>query len=91
MGLSETMNDLAAEGWEFQRAESLPCETRAGFFGGTKTFETNVLVFRRTLEEDAVSEPIVRPVRPPKPEAIRDLRAARGLGPAIRPEPQKPV
>ncbi len=84
--LADTFNDLAAEGWEFQRAECLPGEARTGLFGARKRIiDMHVLVFRRAIEEQ-VSEPTVRPVRPPRPETVRDLRAARGLGPAVRPD-----
>ncbi len=86
LGLAETINDLAAEGWEFQRSECLPGETRSGLFGTTRRMvDMNVLVFRRAIEEQA-GEPPIRPVRPPRPETVRDLRAARGLGPTVRSE-----
>lgn len=47
--LQETMNAMATEGWEFQRAETLPSEERSGLTG-TKTVYHNVLVFRRKSE-----------------------------------------
>lgn len=44
--LSETLNEMGARGWEFQRAEALPCEERAGL--ASKTINTqHVLIFRR--------------------------------------------
>jgi hypothetical protein len=45
--LQETMNSMAADGWEFQRAETLPSEERSGLTG-RKTVHHNLLVFRRT-------------------------------------------
>ncbi len=47
-GIEGVLNEMAAEGWEFQRAEMLPSEERAGLTG-TKTTWRNLLVFRRAL------------------------------------------
>ncbi len=55
--LQELMNELGAEGWEFQRAETLPSVERAGLTGSTTNWR-HVLVFRRLLaaQENAVSD-----------------------------------
>lgn len=45
--LEAAIGEEAVEGWEFLRAESLPCEERAGWFGGRRTEWRTVLVFRR--------------------------------------------
>jgi len=45
------MNDMAAEGWEFQRAETLPSLERSGFTGSTTEWR-NLLVFRREIVEN---------------------------------------
>ena len=76
--LENLLNELAAEGWEFQRAEMLPSEERSGLTG-TVTNWRNVLVFRRALaaesatvqvETDMLPVPVVAPVGdvPPQPE-----------------------
>jgi hypothetical protein len=44
--LTRLMNELGAEGWEYQRAESLPCDERRGLTGRVETTQ-HVLVFRR--------------------------------------------
>lgn len=44
--LTRLMNDLGAEGWEYQRAETLPCDERRGLTGRVETTQ-HVLVFRR--------------------------------------------
>jgi hypothetical protein len=44
--LELNLNALAAEGWEFLRAETLPNDERSGLTGTTTTFRT-VLVYRR--------------------------------------------
>jgi hypothetical protein len=46
--LTLLMNQLGSEGWEYVRADALPCEERVGLTGTKTTFQ-NVLVFRRTL------------------------------------------
>lgn len=46
--LSELMNEMGADGWEYLRADTLPAETRSGLTGKTTVFR-NMLVFRRAL------------------------------------------
>jgi hypothetical protein len=60
---------MAAEGWEYVRAESLPCTERRGLTGRVETTQ-HVLVFRRALRargETGVAE---------SPEAIAAAAAA---------------
>ncbi|WP_375552009.1 DUF4177 domain-containing protein [Rhodophyticola porphyridii] len=49
--LENLMNGLGAEGWEYIRADTLPCTERAGLTG-SQTIYRNVLIFRRGLESD---------------------------------------
>lgn len=49
--LENVMNEMAAEGWEFLRAETLPSEERSGLTSSTTTFRS-VMVFRRLRSED---------------------------------------
>lgn len=44
--LEVLMNDMGAEGWEFQRAETLPSVERSGLTGTTTEWR-NMMVFRR--------------------------------------------
>lgn len=44
--LTVVMNDLARDGWEYLRADTLPCDERVGLTGKTTAFQ-NMLVFRR--------------------------------------------
>ncbi|MDO9525908.1 MAG: DUF4177 domain-containing protein [Gemmobacter sp.] len=57
-GLTLLMNDLGREGWDYIRADTLPCEERVGLTGRTTTFQ-HMLVFRRPLPEIAVPQPHV--------------------------------
>ena len=54
--LAQMMNKYAADGWEYQRTDTLPVESRSGLTSKTTTFQ-NMLVFRRALEE-AQTNPI---------------------------------
>ncbi|MBV0911631.1 DUF4177 domain-containing protein [Anianabacter salinae] len=51
VALSELMNEMGSQGWEYQRTDTLPCEERQGLTGRTTTFQ-NMLVFRRSLEPE---------------------------------------
>lgn len=58
LALSETMNSLAADGWEYLRTDTLPAEERSGIAGRTTVFQ-NMLVFRRELSlEDTAPVPL---------------------------------
>jgi hypothetical protein len=50
------MNELAQDGWEYQRAESLPDEEKKGFMGGKEVVTRNILVFRRELYFEDTAE-----------------------------------
>ncbi len=52
LSVEEVLNEMAASGWEYQRADLLPSEERAGLTGSTTNWR-NVLVFRRALEEES--------------------------------------
>lgn len=93
LALTNVMNSMAAQGWEYQRADALPCDERSGLTG-TKTTFHNVLVFRRALGagEDRESAgapsaftaiaPTVAPAAPVLGAAVQPLGAAPALGPA---------
>jgi len=63
LALTNLMNTLGAEGWDYVRADALPCDERAGLTGGIKTSFQNMLVFRRGLAAGTATEtqvPILR-------------------------------
>ncbi|MFY0690882.1 MAG: DUF4177 domain-containing protein [Paracoccaceae bacterium] len=49
-----TLNEMADEGWDFQRAETLTAEERKGLTG-KKLVEHTVLVFRRAVGQPEVA------------------------------------
>ncbi|SFI28956.1 hypothetical protein [Albimonas pacifica] len=78
--IEEMLSSEAIDGWEFLRAENLPCEEKHGWLSRRETVFHSVLVFRRVREQ----------VRPAAPAPARDW-AEPGFGepaPAFqRPEP----
>jgi hypothetical protein len=53
--LEECLNEQAAEGWEYQRAETLPSQERSGLTSTTTEWR-NVLVFRRLASASSQPE-----------------------------------
>lgn len=69
--LTVEINRMAAAGWEYIRAETLPCEERSGLTSRTTVYH-NVLVFRRRL---------------PSPATVQEPEAAPRAAPAVTPAP----
>ena len=67
IALTNVMNTHAAEGWEYQRTETLPAEEREGLMGKATVFQ-NMMVFRRVRA--FVSDPVAE-----TPVMIEDKRA----------------
>ena len=69
--LQVVMNEHGAEGWEYQRTDTLPCEERSGLTGKTNAFQ-NMLIFRRELgamhetKTQTVAAPVERQPDPVK-------------------------
>lgn len=71
--LATLMNDLARDGWEYIRADTLPSEERTGFTKRTTVYHS-VLVFRRSLPGPATAE---------APRKLLSADAPAGRAPAI--------
>jgi len=56
LAIERLMNEMAADGWEFQRAELLPSEERSGLTS-SQTIWRNLLVFRRPADASAIETP----------------------------------
>jgi hypothetical protein len=99
--LTTLMNDLGRDGWEYQRADTLPCEERVGFTGRQTTFQ-HMLVFRRAVVVEAPVAALPAPAAPvfmaspgisaapgmqppPPPPAPRVDWPAHGSAPALGP------
>ena len=84
--LATVMNDLGREGWEYQRADTLPCEERVGLTGKATAFH-NMLVFRRALAAQPADQ--TRPAELALPAPMTAV-APEGAAPKIsiaNPEP----
>ena len=82
--LSNLMNELGRDGWEYVCSETLPTEERAGFMK-TRVVEQTMLIFRRTMDRPAVLGATLTDVAAPK--AIAAEAPAPRLGPAVEPPP----
>lgn len=99
LALMRVMNDLGADGWEYLRADTLPCDERAGLTG-VKTSFMNMLVFRRALATGAVAPPPQPAMDDDQLRAFNALRvvteaetlpAGRSLGTAAAPAGTAPA
>lgn len=79
--MSDVLNEMAQDGWEYLRAETLPCEERKGLTGRETRYQ-NVLIFKRFQAEPLPLEgETVRIVSRPSPQLVPD--------PEPDPEPQQ--
>lgn len=79
--IEAVLNELAAEGWEYQRSDILPSEERQGLTS-SHTVYRSVLVFRRAIadghpagtsaETPDSAHPEPAPETPPEPEPVAD-------------------
>ena len=53
--ISGLINEMAAEGWDYLRADTLPCEERQGLTSKTVKYHS-MLVFRRALADEVAPE-----------------------------------
>ena len=76
LALQTSMNELAADGWEYLRADTLPCEQREGLLSKTTVYQ-NMLVFRRAKDvQRAAPRP---PVAPQKPQITQEPAVTKKL------------
>jgi hypothetical protein len=66
VALTVLMNKMGVAGWEYIRADTLPCDERVGLTG-SKTVYQHMLVFRRELHAEAVE--MLEPSAPKKATA----------------------
>jgi hypothetical protein len=88
--LTTLLNELAQEGWEYWRSETLPSEERKGFTG-TTVVEHHLLIFRRPKAEQIAEAMTLRTADPaPKlrVEPVPDAGSAERAVYDKRREPQ---
>jgi hypothetical protein len=66
VALTNLMNKMGADGWDYQRADTLPCEERVGLTGSKIAFQ-NMLIFRREMQAAASDTPRRPPIFAPIP------------------------
>lgn len=76
--MTQLMNRMAQDGWEYLRADTLPCEERTGLTGRSTSYQ-NLLVFRRVAAETVAVE------MPREIAAVPSAPAAPPLAPPARP------
>lgn len=91
LALTGLMNRMGAEGWDYVRADTLPCDERVGLTGSKTTFQ-NMLVFRRVIEvgtsltlaeaEPAAPPLLVAPEVEPQAPTMPPLRLGAAEAPA---------
>lgn len=84
VAMTEMINKMAAEGWEFMRTETLTVEDRPHRFSKTVERIETVVVFRRDLQ-------YIEPAQPNPPSYSRASSAAPADEPLITPPPERPV
>ncbi len=89
LSFSNTLNDMATEGWEYVRAETLPATERKGFTGTQQTYQ-NILIFRR-LEAaplplaEAAPRPVSQPIQPVAEPVSSPVLSAQPRVMSVRP------
>ncbi len=86
VALSNLMNEMGSEGWDYVRSDTLPCEERVGFTGSKSTF-LNMLVFRRVLDAEPtlLAEPVFNAVKPEPLRPVLLINPIEGTAPALGP------
>ncbi len=87
LALTTLMNNLAVDGWEYLRADALPCDERVGLTGTKTTFQ-NMLIFRRVKAEGAEDAPLLLSEPRPAAQFFPTLGSAElpaGVAPAVGP------
>lgn len=90
VGIEAAMNEYAADGWEYLRADILPSEERRGFRSSQTVYRT-VLVFRRAFGAqmtgfDDTEAPAVYAAAPPPHDT--PVEAASEYAPQPEPQPE---
>lgn len=61
LSVTDVLNEMAEDGWEYVRGETLPCFERKGLTGSQQSYQ-NVLIFRKLQSETlALAQPVTRP------------------------------
>ena len=84
--IGEIIQEQAAEGWRYLRADTFSIEEKSGMFSGWREVERTVLVFSRELRRTAFAAPQAQP-QPAAPIAAPQPAPAPVAAPAPAPAP----
>ena len=77
--IEDVLNEECVDGWEYLRAESLPCDSKGGLFSRGMEILHTVLIFRRALPDPNARpelsphhQPVIRTAKRAEPEVTRD-------------------
>lgn len=90
-GLELVMNEMGAEGWEYQRSDILPSEERQGLTS-SHTVYRSVLIFRRMLAEDELAIPVAGAAvaeDAPEDAALGEVEETAAQGEIAADEPER--
>jgi hypothetical protein len=85
--LQSAMNEMAADGWEYLRADTLPCEKREGLMSKTTVYQ-NMLVFRRVKAATKTAAPAPKPTAEARPKVSEEPLVTKKIVPTAEPKPQ---
>ena len=71
--LTDAINEIAIDGWEFYKTETLPMDAKPGWFSKRVEMFQSVMVFRRVMVVSPVEEPAT-------PDLVAPLSAAAVAG-----------
>ncbi|MCS5600943.1 MAG: DUF4177 domain-containing protein [Paracoccus sp.] len=94
LAVTQELNRMAKDGWEYIRADVLPSDERSGLTGRTTIYH-NLLVFRRKADATETPEPerqqIPQPEYPVAAAPVRKPQPAPALPEAAAPQPPRRV
>lgn len=97
LSITETLNEMASDGWEYVRAETLPCDERKGLTGTQTTYQ-NILIFKKFMQAQPMTlEPAAAPAPAVATNSDGDLPLRRAFASEPRPSmetnpaPARPV
>ena len=87
--LTDALNGMAQQGWEYVRAEVLPSEERSGLTSRSTVYH-NLLVFRRALQSHQTFRDTPQPADEPKPAPAPTPAPVLAPAPAAEPPARSP-
>ncbi|MGN0932363.1 DUF4177 domain-containing protein [Falsigemmobacter intermedius] len=86
--LTRVMNEMALDGWEYIRTDTLPVEERTGLTGRVSTSFQSLMVFRRALKSAAEAGPQALRTEVAAPTAAPAPLTAPSPAPVAAPAPK---